>query len=140
MKKTLGGSLLLILNIIISSCASNTEKQYQQTGGVNTIPLPPQRLGNQNTAPPVLNQAAPQPKQTASGTAKQVQKNANQDNPESPYPKRIQEDRSNGSVTQIKVENKDLPPYYIYPSKTPDQSGRNTTDTSISTPSWQINW
>jgi len=53
---------------------------------------------------------------------------------------RVQEDRDlGGSVDQIKVNNKNLPSYYIYPTQQ-NWNVNRIPDRSISTPNWQINW
>ena len=70
-----------------------------------------------------------------------IEKNNYPENPPSEKKPRIQEERSiGGTVKQIKVNNKNLPDYYIYPS--PQQNFDNNTppNKNITTPSWQINW
>ncbi|HMT03038.1 MAG TPA: hypothetical protein PKD00_06985 [Burkholderiales bacterium] len=70
-----------------------------------------------------------------------IEKNNYQENNSVERKPRIQEERSiGGTVKQIKVNNKNLPDYYIYPS--PQQNFDNNTppNKNITTPSWQINW
>jgi len=93
-----------------------------------TIPLPPQKLNASNAAMP----AKPGRVKTQESSA-----SLSSQSPQQPY-QRIQEDRSNGTVTEIKVDNRDLPDYYIYPTNPQEGNGNNPN--TISTPSWQINW
>ena len=54
---------------------------------------------------------------------------------------RIEEDRVNGKVTEIKVRNRgNMPDYYIYPSPQQDMNINNQPDRNMSTPTWQIRW
>lgn len=54
---------------------------------------------------------------------------------------KIEETRTNGgSITEIKVNNKDaLPSYYIYPRQQPELY-INNQQRNISTPTWQLSW
>lgn len=99
--------------------------------GAKAIPVPPEKVDTSNT----IN--VPQPiKADASGTKKQ----AKQISATVPRPTtRIQEQRNNGVVTEIKVNNRgNIPDYYIYP-EAPRPSNDNMPN-KVSPPTWQINW
>jgi len=55
---------------------------------------------------------------------------------------RIQEERdpNGGTVEEIKVNNKNLPSYYVYPAQQQNYNIYQVPDRSIATPNWQINW
>lgn len=55
-------------------------------------------------------------------------------------PKRIEEDRNAGEVELIKVNNRNLPAYYIYPTQQQNYNTNRTPDQNISPPNWQISW
>ena len=55
--------------------------------------------------------------------------------------KTIKENRSNGQVTKITVENgKFLPDYYIYPSNQKKLNLNYGPDKDLAPPTWQISW
>ena len=126
----------LVTCILLTGCgifggAENSSEGTDYT----TIALPPQKL----TASDIAKRPTPTEEKTHT-TSSGTQRNASQTSYTNSYPQRIQEDRSNGTVTEIKVDNKDLPDYYMYPkqSNTPANNGSNSNN--ISTPSWQISW
>jgi len=54
---------------------------------------------------------------------------------------RIQEDRGNGgTVTQIKVDNKQFPDYYINQPLDQNLNTNSSPNKDVTTPSWKINW
>ena len=115
---------LVILTLIIIGCSvfDNTPINYP------TIPLPPQKTNASDAIMPV-NLG----KVKDITTSKTVR--ANKDK------RTIEEDRSNGQVTQIKVDNgNSMPDYYMYPSQQQNLNINSTPDKDLSTPSWQINW
>ena len=96
-----------------------------------TVPLPPQKTNASDAVMPAnLKQGnASHPISSSAPTG-----NTNR--------RTIQEDRSNGQVTQIKVDNgnNDIPDYYMYPSQQQNLNTNSTPDKNLSTPSWQISW
>ena len=101
-----------------------------------TIPLPPQKTNASDAATPVI----PNPAQTKNNASK-PQASAIGSNVPTSHTKVIKEERSNGQVTQIKVENGNaLPDYYMYPSQQQNLNTNSTPDKNLSTPSWQISW
>ena len=119
--------LFIAIGIIFTSCSlfGNTNNNYP------TIPLPPQKVNESDTAVAVKESAT----KTNSNTLQSS-------SPVTYQGKRtIQEDRSNGTVTQIKVDNgNDIPDYYMYPSQQQDLNTNSTPGKDLSTPSWQISW
>jgi len=123
---------------VITSCSlfSGNNNNYPANSGDTTdIPLPPQKLSASNAALPAnpgrikAHVMASAPKRIASGAYTNT------------YPQQIQEERSNGTVTEIKVDNGgDLPDYYMYPSQQNNLDNNNNSDSNITTPSWQISW
>ena len=111
---------------------NNNHYAADGSGGYETIPLPPQKINSSAVTTPanpvrIKTMPASAPKNHASGAYVNS------------YPQRIQEDRANGTVTEIKVDTgKDLPDYYMYPSQ--QNPRNNNSDANISTPSWQISW
>lgn len=55
---------------------------------------------------------------------------------------RFQETRSNGAITQVKVNNARAPDYYLYPNSTGNKTSgsNNVAGSNVSTPSWQVSW
>lgn len=96
-----------------------------------TIPLPPQKINASDAVMPA-NQGK---KITASHPLSSEPLGGNTNH------RTIQEERSNGQVTQIKVDNgNDIPDYYMYPSQQQNLNTNSTPDKNLSTPSWQISW
>ena len=96
-----------------------------------TVPLPPQKTNASDAVMPA------NPRQgNASHPISSSEPVANTNR------RTIQEDRSNGQVTQIKVDNgnNDIPDYYIYPSQQQNLNTNSTPDKNLATPSWQISW
>ncbi len=92
------------------------------------IPLPPIKINNDNMATRVNESQL------------DIEKPAKSENTVKAKP-RIQEERSlGGTVEQIKVNNKHLPDYYVYPSTEQNLNNNNQPNKDITTPSWQINW
>lgn len=109
--------IAILIAVTAYGCAwFNTQNDSQ----IPTISAPPQKLNN-HLAP--LSEAT------------DADKTQDDDN-ESPVP-RIQEDRSNGVVDQIKVNNHYLPSYYIYPAQ---QDYDNSPNPNVVVPNWQISW
>jgi hypothetical protein len=121
--------LLPICGCILTGCSlfGSNNNNYP------TIPLPPQKISESDTAiavNPVGNKSsASHP--LASSPMPEARTNQ----------RTIQEERSNGAVTQIKVDNgNDIPDYYMYPSQQQNLNTNSTPDKNLSTPSWQISW
>lgn len=118
---------ILTSSFILTSCSlfGNTP-----SNNYPTIPLPPpKKTAASDTAASVIDtkKNASTPQATITPTY------VNQ--------RTIQEDRSNGTVTQIKVNNgNDIPDYYMYPSQQQNLNTNSTPDKNLSTPSWQISW
>ncbi len=119
--------LLIATSIIFTSCSlfGNTSNSYP------TIPLPPQKISESDTAIAVKESALKHNSSAPQGS-----------NPVTyPNQRTIQEYRSNGTVTQIKVDNgNDIPDYYMYPSQQQDLNTNSTPGKDLSIPSWQISW
>ena len=119
-------TFLLTTGFILTSCSlfgSTPNNNYP------TIPLPPQKIAASDAVAAVID------------TKKK--ESATQAVPAPVYDNQrtIQEDRSNGTVTQIKVDNgDDIPDYYMYPSQQQNLNTNSTPDKNLSTPSWQISW
>lgn len=129
-------TFFLISITIISGCSlfgSNNNYPTTNDDYTTTIPLPPQKLNASNAAAPVN----PGHIKTTPASAPKSNTQAHHTNS---YPQQIQEERSNGTVTEIKVNNgNDLPNYYMYPSQQ-NTSSKNNSDSNITTPTWQISW
>lgn len=121
--------LIIIASIIFTGCAWFGMQNDSQ---IPTISAPPQKLNESNAAMPII------PPNNASGAAKA--KAASNDSENMQNQQRIQEDRSNGVVDQIKVNNKNLPSYYIYPSQQQNYDVNNIPDQNVVAPNWQISW
>lgn len=122
--------LIIILGfaILIDGCAW---LGMENDSGIPTIAAPPQRVAESNAAMPII----PNNKQNSSGAKTQaMQNNSKRNQP------RIEEERSNGVVDQIKVNNKDLPSYYIYPTQQQNYNYNFIPDQNVSAPTWQISW
>ncbi len=129
MNKTINKLSYIAIIIILVSCATANKTATN-------------KQNKSNAAPVILNPKVSN-KQSASNTAEDIINDINEEESDinnNQSKPRIKEKRVNGEVTQIKVRNKILPTYYIDPSQQPDSNGRNTVDTSISTPSWKISW
>jgi hypothetical protein len=115
-----------ILLSTVSSCAwfGGTQNDTE----IPTISAPPQKINASNATMPVI------PPNNASGTAKTQVKSKPKNE------QRIQEDRANGVVNEIKVNNKNLPSYYIYPTQQQNYDYNRIPDENITTPNWQISW
>lgn len=118
--------IIIFLTGLIASCAWLGTPNDSQ---IPTISAPPQNLSESDASMPIL------PPNNASGTAKNQISN-NEDNTQP----RIQEERSNGVVEQIKVNNGSLPSYYIYPTQQQNYDVNQIPDRNIVTPNWQISW
>ncbi len=119
--------LLIATSIIFTSCSlfGNNSNNYP------TIPLPPQKVDESNTAVAVKESTSKASSSTAQGSPPVTYQNK----------RTVQEDRANGTVTQIKVDNgNNLPDYYMYPSQQQDLNTNSTPGKDLSTPSWQISW
>src|SRR6185437_901825 len=92
------------------------------------ISAPPQNINESNATMPII------PPNNASGTTKAKV------NTPPPKEERIQEDRENGVVNEIKVNNKNLPSYYIYPTQQQNYDYNRIPDSNVTTPNWQISW
>ncbi|MCX8514275.1 MAG: hypothetical protein RL017_623 [Pseudomonadota bacterium] len=121
---------------LLASCCLVTSgcSFFTPTPSYPTIPLAPPKPSQSNVSPIILpNIINNESKFTESSPPKQttVYKNS----------KIISEERSNGQVTQIKVQNgKDIPDYYIYPSQQQSINSNNAPGKNLATPSWQISW
>jgi hypothetical protein len=115
--------------IFITGCSL-----FTPTPNYPTIPLSPPQPNESSASPIVLpNVVINESSSIESTTA----------NPPVVYKhtKIISEERSNGQVTQIKVQNgRDIPDYYIYPSQQQSINSNNSPGKSLATPSWQISW
>ena len=119
--------LLATTSIIFTSCSlfGNTSNRYP------TIPLPSQKINESDTVATVKENATKTNSNTSQSSSTVTYKSK----------RTIQEDRSNGTVTQIKVDNGNiLPDYYMYPSQQQDLNTNSTPGKDLSTPSWQISW
>ncbi len=97
-----------------------------------TVPLPPQKMNASDGVMPA-NPGQIRDVTASHPLASTPTPNSNQ--------RTIDEDRSNGQVTQIKVDNgNDIPDYYMYPSQQQQLNTNSTPDKNLSTPSWQISW
>jgi hypothetical protein len=111
--------------ILISGCAWFG---IQSDTGIPTISAPPEKISESDAAMPVV---VP-PDAQNSKAKKELNK---------PNRPRVQEERDNGVVNQIRVNNKNLPSYYIYPTQQqPNYDYNRIPDENISTPNWQISW
>lgn len=120
-----GTGILIWLSLLISGCAWFGT---QTDAGIPTISAPPERVKESDAVMPVI------PDENASGTAKTAPKSSTQNQP------RIQEERENGVVNEIKVNNKNLPSYYIYPTQQQNYDYNRIPDENVTTPNWQISW
>jgi hypothetical protein len=122
--------IILAIAFIVTSCAyfgaTNNDSQ------IPTISAPPQKLNESDQAMPIVlsNKLGDE-----AAEAKAAQQAVQQENTP-----RIQENRENGVVDQIKVNNKNLPSYYIYPTQQQNYNYNNIPDQNINTSNWQINW
>ncbi len=119
--------LVATAGIIFTSCSlfGNTSNSYP------TIPLPPQKIDESNTVVAVKESSPKSGSSTPKSSPAIIYQGK----------RTIQEDRSNGTVTQIKVDNgNNLPDYYMYPSQQQDLNTNSTPGKDLSTPSWQISW
>lgn len=116
--------LIILLSALIGGCAWFGMQSDSQ---IPTISAPPQKLAESNAVMPII-------KPTASGTAKAQTTN------DTASQARIQEDRTNGVVDQIKVNNKNLPSYYIYPTQQQNYDYNRIPDENVVAPNWQISW
>lgn len=124
----MGYVLVVLGGLIIGGCAwIGTQNDSQ----IRTIEAPPQKISESNAVMPIIVPS------NASGTAKTSI--ATSDNDSQPQ-QRIEEDRSNGVVDQIKVNNRNLPSYYIYPSQQQNYDTTRIPDQNVTAPNWQISW
>ncbi|HLX53846.1 MAG TPA: hypothetical protein VKR58_07890 [Aquella sp.] len=100
----------------------------QSEANVPAVSAPPQKINESNAAMPII------PPNNASGTAKTQVSSTPKNVP------RIQEERENGVVNEIKVNNKNLPSYYIYPTQQQNYDYNRIPDSNVTTPNWQISW
>ncbi|MCC2624238.1 MAG: hypothetical protein K0R14_111 [Burkholderiales bacterium] len=128
MKQKITNAYAIIgLGVFISGCAWFSSPQNDQ--GVMTIDAPPQKVSSADATMPIVP-----PPANASGAAK-TQATAQPTNQP-----RIQEDRENGVVNEIKVNNRNLPSYYIYPTQQQNYDYNRIPDENVTTPNWQISW
>jgi hypothetical protein len=120
--------IAIFATILIGGCAWFGMQNDSQ---IPTISAPPQKISESNAAMPVI------PPNNASGAAKAHTANNDVNTQNQP---RIEEDRSNGVVDQIKVNNKNLPSYYIYPTQQQNYDVNRIPDENVTTPNWQISW
>ena len=104
---------------------------------IPTIPEPPQKISQNDAKLVAANRNTGGSKRSANivnELEKDKEKEENQP--------RIQEERNpnGGEVEEIKVNNKNLPSYYIYPAQQQNWNISQLPDQSIATPNWQINW
>ncbi len=118
--------VLITLSFFIGGCAWFGTSQTDQ--GVTTISAPPQKTDASDATMPIV------PHSNASGTAK------TQVSSQPANPPRIEEDRENGVVNEIKVNNRNLPSYYIYPTQQQNYDYNRIPDENVTTPNWQISW
>jgi hypothetical protein len=118
--------LITLLGILIGGCAWFNSPQNDP--GVTTISAPPQKISPTDATMPIV------PPTNASGTAKTQVSSQPKNQP------RIQEDRENGVVNEIKVNNRNLPSYYIYPTQQQNYDYNRIPDENVTTPNWQITW
>lgn len=117
---------IVIIILLIIGCTSWIG--YQSDSQIPTIVAPPKKLEQNDTSRTITTSN----KKTPSST---ITKNKSVESQE-----RIEEDRENGIVDQIKVNNKDMPSYYIYPTQPQNYNTNPIPDRNVSTPNWQINW
>lgn len=119
--------LFPISGIFIAGCSL-----FNGSNSYPTIPLPPQKTNASDAVMPANPGRIKGNASNAIASAPQADTNTH---------RIIQEDRSNGQVTQIKVDNgNDVPDYYIYPSQQQNLNTNSTPDKNLATPSWQISW
>lgn len=118
---------------LIMSCSL-----FNGTNSYPTIPLPPQKTNASDAVMPMntptKNKTSASQGSSNASAPTSIKTNNNRQT--------IYEDRSNGQVTQIKVDNGDnyLPDYYMYPSQQQDLNTNSAPGKDLSTPSWQISW
>jgi hypothetical protein len=123
----LGIIVAAILLSTVGGCASWFGGGTQSDAGI-PISAPPQKINESNATMPII------PPNNASSTAKAQVNNTTKNAPH------IQEDRENGVVDEIKVNNKNLPSYYIYPTQQQNYNHNPIPDANVTAPNWQISW
>ena len=126
MKQTRILIAVIWLSLGVYGCAwfGSTQPNDSQ---IPTISAPVQKVDANQAAMPVIPA-------NDNSTAKSQQVTNSQNN------ERIQEDRENGVVNEIKVNNKNLPSYYIYPTQQQNYDYNRIPDENVTTPNWQISW
>jgi hypothetical protein len=103
----------------------------------STISEPPQKVSQKDANLVIANRNT-----DTSQRSKNIENELEEDKEKEERQPRIQEERNpnGGEVEEIKVRNKNLPSYYIYPAKKQNWGITQIPDQNISTPNWQISW
>lgn len=124
----------ILISLVLCGCANwfGTSSKDQSIP-ITTLP-PPQHITESNAAQASSVPATIPGKKSSSGThtAPGAYSHTAQ--------QRIEENRNAGEVEQIKVNNRNLPSYYIYPTQQQNYNTNKIPDQNISTPNWQISW
>lgn len=104
---------------------------------IRTIPEPPQKISDNDAKQVAANRNVGNSRRSESIVNELEEEKEKEEN----VP-RIQEERdpNGGTVEEIKVNNKNLPSYYVYPAQQQNYNIYQVPDRSIATPNWQINW
>ena len=134
-KKTSSFLSICLAFLLVSGCG-----MFGTNSQVPTIPEPPQKV-SQNDAR-LVNANRNIGNVDSTKRSENIRKELEDEKEKEENEPRIQEERNanGGEVEEIKVNNKNLPPYYIYPAHQQNWNVNPLPDQSIATPNWQINW